>query len=169
MDLNVMKSFIISSGGYLHHVGMLVEDTAKAIEELKRVPGFGEWTTNESTWDNHEMIVGRENTIICSTSRIMDSVLLEVIEPVKGKCDGTHFKNYLEQYGEGLHHLCYGFPHYADFEKVFKYFENTGYKDMIHGRKLSEDGNITDEYCYMEVLESELYIELSWTRYKWGY
>ena len=148
---------------------MLVENWDGAVAELEKIPGLGKWTTNTSTWYEQDMLVGSENTMICSTAKILDGMLLEVIEPVKGKCEGTHFSEFLESHGPGLHHICYGFPHYEDFKKVYKYFRDFGFQDVIHGRKKTEQGDITDEYCYFKVFEEKVFIELNWTRHKWGY
>lgn len=160
---------MISCGGYLHHIGMLAEDSQKTKKELEIIPGLGDWTSNSSTWYDRDMVVGRENTILCSTSRILDGTLLEVIQPVKGKCMHTHFQEHLDKYGPGLHHFCYGFPHYEDFLKVYDYFRDQGFGEVLHGRKLSEKEDVTDEYCYFEVFGDKVFIEINWTRYKWGY
>lgn len=169
MGLEEIRQFILSSCGYLHHIGMLVEDWGRAAAELETIPGLDKWTANTSTWYGYEMLVGSENTMVCSTARILDGILLEVIEPVKAKCEGTHFSEYLEHYGSGLHHICYGFPHYEDFQRVYECFQDLGFQDVIHGQKRSESGEITDEYCYFKVFEEKVFVELNWTRHKWGY
>lgn len=164
-----IRKFIIQSGGYLHHIGILTDDTKKMLAKLKQIPGLGIWSSGEGCWKNEDMVVGNGNTIICSSAKILDSILIEVIEPVKGKCENTHFKEYVEKKGSGFHHICYGIPHYEDFWKIYEYLLSQNCSVVIHGRKKEKSGKVTDEYCYFEIAENQIYLELCYTRYKWGY
>ena len=164
-----IRQFIVTSGGYLHHIGFLTDDTRRTLSSLSRLPGMGEWTSGESTWRAEEMPVGAEVTMICSSGKMFDGMLLEVIEPVAGKCEGTHFADYLAKKGPGMHHLCYGIPHYEDYLKIYDHLKALGCRDVIHGRKKDATGRVTDEFCYFELSENEAYLELCLTRYKWGY
>ena len=164
-----IEQFISTSGGYIHHIGMLTDDTKRTLAGLNRMPGIGPWTGGESTWKQHEMVVGNENTMLCSTAKILNGMLLEVIEPVKGKSEDTYFTEYVNSKGAGIHHICYGIPHYEDYQKIYDYLIEIGCKDVVHGRKKDANGNVTDEFCYLEIQEGEMYLELCLTRYKWGY
>lgn len=164
-----IKQFIITSGGYMHHIGLLTDNTKRTLAGLSRMPGMGSFSTSESTWTKEEMIVGDTITMIGSSGKMFDGMLLEIIEPVVGKCENTHFADYMKCKGAGIHHICYGIPHYADYKKIYDHLLEIGCRVVLHGRKCDREGKVTDEFCYFEICENEVYLELCLTRYKWGY
>lgn len=168
MNLENVKKELENCGAVLAHVGFLTYDNEKAVERLGQIPGFGEWVSDATDWSENDMIVGPPNSIKCSNGSLFGSVNVELVQPVRGKSAGTHFADYLEKSGEGLHHFCYKFQKYDDFKKAYDYMMNIGCKDVHHGKlDFGDDseyaGQMLVEFCYVSVEPSGLYIELNWT------
>ena len=168
MEMEKMKQELEKSGAILAHVGFLTYDNDKAMERLNQVPGFGEWVSDATDWSEENMIVGPPNSIRCSNGTVWGSVNVELVQPLEGKSKGTHFAEYLEKSGEGLHHFCYKFPEYDDFKNALSYMLDLGCKDVHHGKLIfgadSEyAGELLVEFCYIAVEPSGLDIELNWT------
>lgn len=167
MTMDEVKQQLENCGAVLAHVGFLTNDNDKAMERLSQIPGFSSWVSDASDWSEENMIVGPPNSIRCSNGSVF-GVNVELVQPVHGKAEGTHFEEYLQKSGEGLHHFCYKFPEYSDFRKAYEYMMEIGCKDVHHGKLIfGEDspytGKMLVEFCYVAVEPSGLYVELNWT------
>lgn len=169
MDKGAMNAELSRRGGQLHHIGMLVRNLDKAVRTLEATPGIGPVSRGESVWPAENMVVGPANAMRSGMAKLFDGLLLEVIEPVAGKCDGTHFEEYLASSGEGMHHVAYFFSNYGDYESVYRDMRSAGYADVQHGRIYSPARELTDEYCYMKSAEGGIIFELDWAKALWGY
>lgn len=156
-----VKEYLENCGAYLHHVGMLSEDNAKTEKMLSKMIGIGEWVRDSSDWTEENMVVGPANSICCSNAKIWGGINLELVQPIHGKADGTHFEEYLKEHGTGLHHLCYMFQSHESFLKSHAYMTEQGCKDVHHGKLFYEDGELFVEFCYLEVIPDGLYLELN--------
>lgn len=166
--MEMVKKELENCGASLAHVGFLTWDNDKAMERLNQIPGFGTWVSDATDWSQDDMIVGPPNSIRCSNGTVWGNVNVELVQPIKGKSSGTHFAEYLEQSGEGLHHFCYKFPNHEDFKRAYQYLKDLGCRDVHHGKLNFGEGSayageMLVEFCYISVEPSGLYIELNWT------
>jgi len=65
---------------------------------------------------------------------------LELMEPVG---EDTHWKEHLDRYGEGVHHIAF---RVKDLERTIQFFEHLGMKVLHRGRFDSDDG----DYVYVD-------------------
>ena len=77
----------------MNHIGIVVEDCDKVIESWSALFGMGSWTFREMGGGSVKLRVGVAH---------LGDIRIELIQPVEGKI--LH-ADYLEEHGEGLHHL----------------------------------------------------------------
>jgi catechol 2,3-dioxygenase-like lactoylglutathione lyase family enzyme len=70
-------------------------------------------------------------------------VVLELIEPVGG---GTSWKEHLDQYGEGVHHIAF---QVSDLEGSVRRLETQGYPEIHRGRYDKDNGT----YVYFDTMK----------------
>lgn len=161
MNLAEIKMKLDECGGYLLHVGFLTQDIMEMQKKLSAsIPGIGKWDFMEFYWPKEVMVVGPANTIQCSQAPLYGDVRIEIVAPVKGKSEGTHFEDYFKHREEGLHHFCYGLPTFDDFRMYKSYLEELGCKCVYHAKRV-ENGEVFCEFCYMEIIPYGLYIEVN--------
>lgn len=163
MNLTEMKQKMNECGAFLLHVGFLTEDIETMRDKLSdTLPVLGKWDYIEKEYTDDMMVVGPANTLQCSQAPLYNDTRVEIVCPVSGKCPNSHFEDFFAHRGEGLHHLCYGFPTWDDFFTVKKYMEELGCKCVYHAKNVDpETGECFCEFCYMEVIPYGLYIEVN--------
>jgi len=166
MTNDEFNKYICSTGASFHHVGFVVRDNDKIMDAFNKIPGFGDWFTDESVWTDENMVVGPKNAIRCSKAKIFDEILVELVQPQAGKADGTHFENYLAKQGDSMHHFAYAIPKHEDFLKIREQMMADGCEDVHHGKLLHDDGSLFVEFCYLKVPEGGVYIELNYSNPK---
>ncbi len=77
----------------MNHIGIVVKDCDKVIESWSEMFGIGPWTFREMGGGSVKLRVG---------VAYIGQIRIELIQPVEGKI--LH-ADYLEEHGEGLHHL----------------------------------------------------------------
>ena len=77
----------------MNHIGIVVKDCDKVIESWSALFGMGPWTFREMGGGSVKLRVGVAH---------LGDIRIELIQPVEGKI--LH-ADYLEEHGEGLHHL----------------------------------------------------------------
>lgn len=161
------KELMLKNGAFLLHFGLIVRDTYKSIKYIDELPGVnGDWDIVEVVGTAETIIVGAPFVIRCSCVNLFDYTQIELVEPLEGKCEGSHFADFITKQGEGLHHIAYGFPQIEDFKKIVDRFVSEKYKIVHHARGPIFPGTTREflcEYCYMQPPESGLYIELNWS------
>lgn len=161
MTTEEFKAYIESTGAGFLHVGFVVRDNDAVMAAFDKVPGFGGWFTDESVWTSENMVVGPPNAIRCSKAKVFGAVEVELVMPQAGKADGTHFENFLAEHGDSMHHFAYAVPKFEDFHKIHDTMVEQGCVDVHHGKLLHDDGSLFVEFCYLQVPEGGLYIELN--------
>lgn len=163
MDLAAMKEKMNECGAFLLHIGFLTQDIQAMREKLSAtLPLVGEWDYIEKEYTADVMVEGNPNTLQCSQADLYNGVRVEIVCPAPGKCKDTHFEDYFAHTGEGLHHLCYGFPEWDDFFTVKEYLKSLGCKCVYHAKNVDpKTGECFCEFCYMEVIPYGLYIEVN--------
>lgn len=125
-------------------IGVVVKDIRESLKNYTELLGWGPWNVYElekSRLDHTEVYgeVTEYTSIIAETN--LGNIDFELIEPVSGP---NIYKEYIEQHGEGLHHLaCMGSD--SDHEEIFRKFRDKGFKKTMTGRI---DGKI--EYYYLD-------------------
>jgi methylmalonyl-CoA/ethylmalonyl-CoA epimerase len=75
------------------HIGIVVRDCDKVIESWSALFGMGPWTFRE---------MGGGSVKLRVAAGYLGSIRIDLIQPVAGK---VLHSEYLEEHGEGLHHL----------------------------------------------------------------
>lgn len=160
--MDELTKILQENGAYLHHVGMLSMDNDETEKELEKMLGLGTWERDSSVWTEENMVVGPANTIRCSNAKFWGSeVGLELVQPIHGKAEGTHFEEYLAKNGTGLHHVCYMFKRHEDFLRAHKEMVARGAVDVHHGQLTYDSGKLFVDFCYLEIIKDGLYLELN--------
>ena len=93
--------------------------------------GIGPWTIR--TVDSADLKVSYRGTMVDVAVKLClansQNMNWEVIEPVRGQSIYTEF---LDQHGEGVHHLAFN-CNSIDYEERVRQFEQRGYKTIQHG------------------------------------
>ncbi|MEI3612793.1 VOC family protein [Pseudogracilibacillus sp. SO30301A] len=130
-------------------IGVVVKDIKESLKEYSEVLGWKPWNVYELKSPRHHgtKLHGKEEFYTSVIAEIdLGNIDFELIEPKEGP---SIYKEYLEEYGEGLHHLaCMGTG--DNHEEIFKVFEEKGYEKTMSG-KIDE----SIEYYYLNT-ESRL-------------
>lgn len=166
MERNELKQLMEKHGAFVHHFGMLVHDRDAAMEYLDSLPGVhGEWFTSEDYWGPENVIIGEPNVLKIGQIKLFDYTIIELVEPVKGKCKGSYFEQYLEKNNEGWHHICYAFPAYEDFRTMLEAMPDLGFEVVHHAQGICAPGTPEQyecEYCYAVPKTGGGIVELNW-------
>ena len=113
-------------------VGMVVKDLEASMKQLKSL-GVGPWKV--FTFDASEvpgtLYRGEPATFRLRVAMVqLGSWELELLQPVEG---GSIYKEFLEERGEGLHHLGIFFENAQDYEAAYTEFITRGYKPLMGG------------------------------------
>lgn len=96
--------------GPINHLGVVVQDRDRAIRRYQEALGIGPFHAYDRNFPN---TLVRGQPAPCSL-RIgfanLGTILFEVIEPLEG---ASIHREFLEQHGEGLHHLAFLLPDLA--------------------------------------------------------
>ena len=86
-------------------IGLVVRDMEKSMKAYERTLGWGPWNVFVCTEPFHHDVLldgaPAQSSMRIATTQV-GGVQLELIEPLEGRSTYTEF---LEQHGEGLHHL----------------------------------------------------------------
>lgn len=89
----------------ISQVALVTKDLRKTIEMYYKMLGWGPWNVNvfEPPRHHHTMLHGKpvHFTMTCAETRV-GPIEFEVIEPLEGP---SIYKEFLEEKGEGLHHM----------------------------------------------------------------
>lgn len=160
------KQMMEEHGAFVHHFGLLVKDRDAAMDYFNNLPGInGEWITQEDYWGPENIIIGEPNVLKVAQIRLFDYTMVELVEPVPGKCEGSYFEKYLEENEEGWHHICYAFPEYNDFKAMLDKVREYGYEIVHHATGVCAPGTPDQyecEYCYAKPPVGGSVVELNW-------
>ena len=103
-----MKSSINPiSIGQLHHVGVAVKDVDKTIEFLSQTLGLGPWQVLEICYVGDTVKIGKAPFRFKLAFAELGPIQLELVQPIEGRSVQSQF---LETWGEGLHHIGFQVP-----------------------------------------------------------
>lgn len=166
MENSEFKKLMEEHGAFVHHFGMIVKDRDATMKYIDSLPGVnGEWFTSEDIWGPDNIIVGKPNVLKIGQIKLFDYTIIELVQPVEGKCDGSYFQEYLDQYTEGWHHICYAFPNYDDFCAMLKRMPELGFKVVHHATGICAPNTPEQyecEYCYAVPEVGGGIVELNW-------
>jgi len=160
MNNEELKKYMKEKGCFLLHLGMLVrniEETKKWLDCLYGIEGwFGD---AEIILDAASSMVGPPAEFRVVSAKIFGHTDVELVEPHMDRCKGTAMADYLENHGEGLHHICYGIPKIEDFQVIFEEMKQKGYQTVLHAVTHQPDCDV--EFCYLEPGRGGLFVELN--------
>ncbi|MFD1449074.1 VOC family protein [Oceanobacillus profundus] len=117
----------------LTQIGIVVKDIKESLKQYTNLLGWGPWNVyelNPSRLDQTEVNGEKVNYSSVIAETTVGNIDFELIEPVSGP---SIYKEHIEQFGEGLHHVaCMGTN--SNHEEIFKIFNEKGYKKTMTGR-----------------------------------
>jgi len=135
----------------LRQVCIVVHDVEKSIERYINILGIGQWSVR----DFDDSFVGdmtyrgepvRHRFRVART--MVGSMELELIQPLEGK---SAYSDFLEQNGEGLHHL--GIVQVEDLDEAIERLEGEGIPCLQSGRIIAGSYAGT-RYAYLDASEA---------------
>ena len=131
--------------GSIDQVAVVVRDLDRAMEHYTNDLGIGPWAvhTFSPDWIRGMTFRGKEQgyTMKLAIAQL-GPVMYELIEPVEGP---TSYHEFLDEHGEGLHHLGY---FVEDIDAEIKNMESKGFALLQSGRGFGKDG--TGAYAYFD-------------------
>ena len=112
-------------------IGLVVKDARRMAELLSSLLGIGpfrfiEWPTNRP--DMRSFYRGETGDFhLLEAFADFGNIEIELIEPVSGECG---YSEYLEEHGEGLHHMMFEVP---DLNEAIAYFKAKGIEVLFGG------------------------------------
>jgi methylmalonyl-CoA/ethylmalonyl-CoA epimerase len=119
----------------ISQIALVVEDIEEALERYHRVLGWGPWNVYEHKPPllHHTRVRGKdvEYTMIGAEAHV-GPIVVELIQPVSGP---SIYAEWLEEHGEGLHHIAVMRPTPETSEETRKRFlEEAGADILMEGR-----------------------------------
>ena len=144
--------------GAIEHAAVLVRDLDRAMEHYTNELGIGPWAvyTLGPDWVRDMTVHGKEQGYVYTLALCsVGPVLYELMESVEGP---NILEEFLDERGEGLHHLGYLVP---DIDAEISKMEEKGYPLLQSGRGFGKDGDGAyalfdterDFGCILEALE----------------
>ena len=93
-----------------NHIGIVVKDLDKTIEFLSSIWGLGPWVTVEDSPNKDDIKIGEKYKLKVAYAKL-GSVVLELFQPLEGRSIWSQF---LEDKGEGIHHLGFEVSNWDD-------------------------------------------------------
>jgi len=88
----------------LHHIGMVVRDSEKTLANLSGAMGFGPASRFEGIFPGAVLANGEKGLALKGAFVWMRNTALEIVEPMD---DRSPHHAFLQERGEGLHHMAY--------------------------------------------------------------
>ena len=109
------------------HACVVVRDVEKTTKSLSEKFGIGPWEVRQKTYPkSHASVRGEPGECTCKFGYAkVGPITLEVVETVKGR---SIYQEFLEEHGEGLHHL--GFPTPLPFDAELEKWDKMGIKAL---------------------------------------
>ena len=135
----------------LRHVCIVVRDVEKSIERYTNILGIGQW----SVLDFDDSVIGdmtyRGKSVrhrFRAALTMVGSMELELIQPLDGD---NAYSDFLNQHGEGLHHL--GHIEVGDLDEAVQAFEREGLPRLQGGRVIKGEYAGT-RYAYIDTTKA---------------
>src|SRR5215208_4937492 len=131
--------------GSIDQVAVVVRDLDRAMERYTNDLGIGPWAvhTFSPDWIGGMTFRGKEQGYTMKLALAqLGPVMYELIEPLEGP---TSYHEFLDEHGEGLHHLGY---FVEDIDAEIKNMESKGFALLQSGRGFGKD--VTGAYAYFD-------------------
>ena len=116
------------------HVCVVVEDIEKASKLLSSIWGLGPWQVMDYIPSRHEVTVGPFPMSLRWALAKLETIVLELIQPLTGN---TFWAKFLEEHGEGLHHIAFSMPDYDEMvTKLEKQGSQVVFASSLRGKRL---------------------------------
>ncbi len=128
----------------ISQIGVVVRDMGKAVEYYEGIFGLGPFTVYDSTPDKYWFRGRPAHMQLRQGKAMLGRIELELIQPLEGE---SPFHEFLETYGEGLHHLAFNT---ADFDGMVRQFEAAGFKPLLLAEAYVETYQGTVRACHFD-------------------
>jgi catechol 2,3-dioxygenase-like lactoylglutathione lyase family enzyme len=116
----------------ISHISIVVKDLQKSMEGFRSILGIGPWSiigTLEPPHLTNIRVRGKETKHSMKIAQAkVGEMVLELIQPLEGE---SVYKEFLEEKGEGVHHIAFHEP--GKEEEILKEFERMGIKVLQSG------------------------------------
>lgn len=133
------------SGTKISQIGVVVRDLDKTMKLYTKLLGWGPWNvyehTSPSLHGTHLRGKPALFSMLCAETMVGDTCY-ELIQPLEGD---SIYKEWLEEHGEGLHHVAVMQTNEKDSESFKKKMIESG-ADMLMGGRIGE----TIEFYYLD-------------------
>ena len=118
----------------ISQIAIVVNDIDDALEKYHRVLGWGPWNVYEHKPPalHHTYLHGEPTdfTMIGAETHV-GPIVVELLQPVDGP---SIYKEWLEEHGEGLHHIAVMRPTAEESEAARNHFDELGAGVLMEGR-----------------------------------
>jgi methylmalonyl-CoA/ethylmalonyl-CoA epimerase len=118
----------------ISQIAIVVRDIDDALEKYHRVLGWGPWNVYEhkppALHDTYLRGKPTHFTMIGAETHV-GPIVVEFLQPVEGP---SIYKEWLEEHGEGLHHIAVMRPTPETSDETEKHFEQIGADVLMEGR-----------------------------------
>jgi len=128
-------------------VGVVVKDMQKAVDYYFSIFGIGPFTVYEWSPDKHWVMEEPSPLKLRMGKAMWGDLELELIQVLEGKSLHTDF---LETWGEGLHHLGFHVPNYDD---LFQRFLHEGFRPLMRAESYVPAYHGHLKACYFDTRE----------------
>jgi catechol 2,3-dioxygenase-like lactoylglutathione lyase family enzyme len=118
----------------ISQIAFVVRDIDQALEDFNRTLGWGPWSIYEHKPPAlHDTYLRGELThyTMIGAEAHVGPVDVELIQPVEGP---SIYKEWLDEHGEGVHHIAVMRPTLEDAAETEEYFEKLGAPVIMEGR-----------------------------------
>jgi hypothetical protein len=144
----------------LEQVCMVIRDVEKTMRDMHGVFGLGPWNVKTLSPGNlsHMTYHGKPSSYSFKFARTQNrpgSLEIELIQPLEGP---SVFRDFLEERGEGIHHLgWHRVKTLEDFEEQSRSLEKAGYANLMSG------GHNYARFAYFDTVKPfKTVLELIW-------
>jgi catechol 2,3-dioxygenase-like lactoylglutathione lyase family enzyme len=118
----------------ISQIAIVVRDIDDALENYTRVLGWGPWNVYEHKPPSlhHTYLHGEATdfTMIGAETHV-GPIVVELLQPVAGP---SIYKEWLDEHGEGMHHIAVMRPTPEESEETRRHFEELGAPILMEGR-----------------------------------
>lgn len=118
----------------ISQIAIVVRDIDAALETYTRVLGWGPWNVYEhrppSLHDTYLHGEATEYTMIGAETHV-GPIVVELLQPAEGP---SIYKEWLDEHGEGLHHIAVMRPTPEESDAARRHFEGLGADVLMEGR-----------------------------------
>ncbi len=118
----------------ISQIAIVVRDIDDALEKYTRFLGWGPWSVYEHKPPSlHDTFLHGEPTsyTMIGAETHVGPIVVELLQPAEGP---SIYKEWLDDHGEGLHHIAVMRPTIKESEETRRHFEQLGAAVLMEGR-----------------------------------